>query len=135
MKVEETIYDVQKRFTHIVNHLIVLGKTFDKEELNIKILISFSRSWQPKVIAISESIYLTAMNMTTLFGKLREHELELGRQEEEEKGEKRQSIALKAATKSVNKSKASRFEEMGNQKDENSDSETLNLMVKHFSNF
>jgi len=53
MKVKETIFDVHKRFTHIVNHLIVLGTTFDKEELNIKILISFNRSWQPKVIAIS----------------------------------------------------------------------------------
>jgi len=34
----ETFANVQKRFTHIVNHLIGLGKTFDKEELNIKIL-------------------------------------------------------------------------------------------------
>ena len=32
--------------------------------------------------------------MATLFGKLREHELELGRLKEEEEGEKRQSIAL-----------------------------------------
>jgi len=38
MKVGETIADVQKCFTHIVNHLIGLGKVFDKEELNIKIL-------------------------------------------------------------------------------------------------
>ena len=63
MKAEETIYDVQKRFTHIVNHLIALGKTSEKEELNIK---------------ISESRDLTTMSMTTLFGKLGEHELELG---------------------------------------------------------
>jgi len=34
------------------------------------------------------------MSMATLFGKLREHELELGRLKEEEEGEKRQSIAL-----------------------------------------
>jgi len=54
MKARESIYNVHKRFTHIVNHLLALGKTFDKEELNIKILKSLSRAWQPKVIAISE---------------------------------------------------------------------------------
>jgi len=43
IKAEETIYDVQKRFTHIVNHLIALGKVFEKEELNIKILKSLNR--------------------------------------------------------------------------------------------
>ncbi|XP_017428801.1 uncharacterized protein LOC108336865 [Vigna angularis] len=45
MKSDETIYDVQKRFTHIVNHILALGKTFDKEEINIKILKSLNRSW------------------------------------------------------------------------------------------
>jgi len=34
----ESIAGVQKRFTDIVNHLMSLGKVFDKEELNIKIL-------------------------------------------------------------------------------------------------
>ncbi|XP_068503583.1 uncharacterized protein [Phaseolus vulgaris] len=40
----ESIADVQKRFTHIVNHLMSLGKVFDKEELNIKILKCLDRS-------------------------------------------------------------------------------------------
>jgi len=35
MQAGESIAEVQKRFTHIVNYLIGLGKTFDKEELNI----------------------------------------------------------------------------------------------------
>ena len=55
MQPEESIADVQKRFTHIVNHLTGLGKIFDKEELNIKVLKCLDRSWQPKVTAISES--------------------------------------------------------------------------------
>ena len=41
----ESIAEVQKRFTHIVNHLIGLGKEFDKEELNIKVLKCLGRSW------------------------------------------------------------------------------------------
>jgi len=53
MKQGESIADVQKRFTHIVNHLIGLGKEFDKEELNIEVLKCLNRSWQPKVTTIS----------------------------------------------------------------------------------
>ena len=44
MQHEENIVDVQKRFTHIVNHLTGLGKVFDKEELNIKVLKCLDRS-------------------------------------------------------------------------------------------
>jgi len=33
----ELIVEVQKRFTHIINHLMSLGKTFDKEELMMEI--------------------------------------------------------------------------------------------------
>jgi len=51
----ETIANVQKRFTHIVNDMIGLGKHFDKEELSIKILKCLDRRWQPKVTAISET--------------------------------------------------------------------------------
>jgi len=36
MLLEESIYDMQKRFTHIVNHLVALDKNFETEELNIK---------------------------------------------------------------------------------------------------
>ena len=55
MKSGESICDVQKRFTHIVvNHLLALGKTFDKQELNIKILKSLNRTWQPKVTTTFE---------------------------------------------------------------------------------
>jgi len=45
------------------------------------------------------------MNVVTLFGKLREHELELGRLKEEEDGEKRHTIALKSVVKAAIKSK------------------------------
>ena len=52
MQKGETIVKVQKRFTHIINHLMSLGKIFDKNKLNIKILKCLDRSWQPKVTAI-----------------------------------------------------------------------------------
>jgi len=59
----ETIAKVQKRFTHIINHLMSLDKTFEKEELNIKILKFLDRAWQPKVTAISESKDLTSFSI------------------------------------------------------------------------
>jgi len=75
---------VQKRFTHIINHLNGLGKSFDSDELNIKIPKSLNRTWQPKVMAITVSQNLATMTMAALFGKLREHKLELGRLNDEE---------------------------------------------------
>ena len=61
MKQGESIVGVQKRFTHIVNHLMGLGKEFDKEKLNIKVLKCLDRSWQPKVTAISETRDLSTL--------------------------------------------------------------------------
>jgi len=79
MQKGETICDVEKRFSQIVNHLMSLGKSFDNEELNIKILKCLDRTWQPKVTAISKSKDLTSMTIASLFGKRREHELEMNR--------------------------------------------------------
>jgi len=73
MQKGDTIVEVQKGFTHIVHHLMSLGKMFEKEELNIKILKCLDRSWQPKVTVISESNDLTSMTTASLFRKLREH--------------------------------------------------------------
>jgi len=53
IKQGESIADVQQRFTHIVNHFMGLGREFDKEELNIKVLKCLDRSWQRKVTTIS----------------------------------------------------------------------------------
>ena len=70
MNPNETIQDMQKRFTDIVNHLALLGKTFPNEDLINKVLRCLSREWQPKVMTITESRDLTNMSLATLFGKL-----------------------------------------------------------------
>ena len=70
MKTNESIQDMQKRFTHIVNHLASLGRTFQNEDLINKVLRCLSREWQPKVTAITESRDLSIMSLATLFGKL-----------------------------------------------------------------
>jgi len=102
-----------------------LGKTFVKEKLNIKIFKCLDRSWQPKVTTISESKDLTSLTTTSLFGKLREHELEMNRfnvQESEDKHVRK--IALKAV-KHKNKQDSS----------DESEEENLSLLSKKFSKF
>ena len=121
----ESIAEVQKRFTHIVNHLMSLGKVFDKEKLNIKILKCLDRSSQPKVTAIYESKDLTSLTTTSLFEKLREHELQINRLNVQESEDKHvRNIALKAA-KHKNKQDSS----------DESEGETLSLLSKNFSKF
>jgi hypothetical protein len=96
MQPGEKILDLQKRFSHLTNHLMALGKTFSNDELNLKILRSLTREWQPKVTAISEKKSLSKMTSAALFGKLQEHEIELGRLEKHEVQEKKnKSLALK----------------------------------------
>ncbi|XP_050882935.1 uncharacterized protein LOC127086256 [Lathyrus oleraceus] len=104
MQPGESILDLQKRFVHLTNHLKALGKTLSNDELNLKVLRSLTREWQPKVTAISEKKSLFTMTSATLFGKLQEYETELGRLEKHEnQDEKSKSIARKVDSKDVEK--------------------------------
>uniref|UniRef100_A0A151UH25 CCHC-type domain-containing protein n=1 Tax=Cajanus cajan TaxID=3821 RepID=A0A151UH25_CAJCA len=85
----ESISDFQKRFTHLINHLVDLGRKFEKEELNLKVLQYLDRTWQAKVTAIEESKDLTSLTLATLFRKLREHEQKLHIFEENEQQDKK----------------------------------------------
>jgi len=125
MQQGEIIADVKKKFTHIVNHMIGLGKQFDKEELNIKILKCLDKSWQPKVTAISETRNLTTLTTVALFGKLREHKLEITRLKEMEIVEKKnRSLTLKTKATDVEFSVESSYE--------CNDTENLNLLTRRF---
>ncbi|XP_050914601.1 uncharacterized protein LOC127129463 [Lathyrus oleraceus] len=107
MQPGESILDLQKRFVHLTNHLKALGKTLSNDELNLKVLRSLTREWQPKVTAISEKKSLSTMTSATLFGKLQEYETELerlGRLEKHENQDKKsKSIALKVDSEDVEK--------------------------------
>jgi len=100
-----------------VNHLVALGKHFDTKELNITILKSLNRYWQSKVTTISKLRDLTTMNMTTIFGKIREHELELGRLKYEKEERNKKSIPLKVNSRKL---------------DDDSYGENMNFMVNKF---
>ena len=79
-----------------MNHLLGLGKTFEDEELNIKILNCLTRTWIPKITTIKESKNLATTTMEALFGKLLACEHELTQQSyAKETEKKRKEIALK----------------------------------------
>jgi len=93
-----------KRGSHIVNHLIGLGKDFDKDEHNIKVLKCFDRSWQPKVTTMPKSRDLSTMTTTAVFGKLKEHEIKMNRLNKQESSEKMvKNMTLKSNTKKIDK--------------------------------
>ena len=88
MKNGETISKLQTRFTHIVSHLLGLGKMFEDDEPNIKILNYHTRTWEPKITTIKESKDLASMSMEALFGKLLAYEHDLIQQFHAEETEK-----------------------------------------------
>jgi len=86
------------------------------------------RSWQPKVTAISETRDLTTLTTVALFGKLREHELEMIRLKEMETVEKKtRSLALKTRTVV----QESTYESSG----DCSEFEDINLLTRKFHKF
>ena len=126
----ESIQEMQKRFTHIVNHLASLGKTFSNEDLINKVLRCLNRNWQPKVTAISESRNLATMTLATLFGKLQEHEMELSRlSQSEDHDKKKKGIALKASTSELDD------DDEESNADVELDEENLALLVRKFGKF
>nr|KYP33108.1 hypothetical protein KK1_046074 [Cajanus cajan] len=126
----ESISDFQKRFTHLINHVVDLGRKFEKEELNLKVLQCLDRSWQAKVIAIEESKDLTSLTLATLFGKPREHEQKLHIFEENEQQDKKgKGVSLKALKSIKGK------EVCEESSSEDSETENFNFLVKKFRNF
>jgi len=75
---------------------------------------------KPKVTAITESQNLVTMSIAALFGKLREHELELRRLNEEEDQGRKKNITFKSG---IVKSKSPK-------EDDDSDDENMSLMIK-----
>ena len=140
MKHGETIADMQKRFSHIINHLHTLGHVTPNVVATNKILRCLNREWQPKVTAIKEANNLATLDITTLFGKLQEHAQELinlNIHEKKEKKEKpkdteKKSIALKALS---SKSSTNNSCVSDSSDDDESSSEDMGLFVRKYHRY
>ncbi|KAK5775507.1 hypothetical protein PVK06_043404 [Gossypium arboreum] len=70
VKPEEGINEMSNHFTHIINALKALGKTYLNKEMVKKMLNSLPTSWEPKVMAIEESKDLNSLSIDDLIGSL-----------------------------------------------------------------
>jgi hypothetical protein len=137
----ETIANMQKRFSHLINRLNALDRTTPNDVATNKILRCLNRDWLPKVTAIKEANDLRTLDMTTLFGKLQEHEQELMNLEKHEKSQKkekkekakdteRKSIALKASRYKSSTNDVCESESSDDDKDSNED---MGLFVRRYN--
>nr|XP_012575063.1 uncharacterized protein LOC105852845 [Cicer arietinum] len=91
-----------------------------------------TREWQPKITAIAESRDLAKMTTATLFGKLREHEMELQRLDESEmESRKKKGLSLKVQ---ANQSKIE-SDSCSNESSSDNEEPEIGLLVKKFKKF
>ncbi|MQM07077.1 hypothetical protein Taro_039909 [Colocasia esculenta] len=77
MLIGETITQMYKRFTDIINGLRGLGKIYNIGDMLRKILKSLPNQWTLKVTAIEEANDLTSMSLEKLIGSLMAHEINM----------------------------------------------------------
>jgi hypothetical protein len=139
----ETIADMQTIFSHLINRLNALGTKTPNDVATNKILRCLNRDWLPKVTAIKEANDLRTLDMTTLFGKLQEHEQELMNLEKHEKNQKkekkekdknteRKSIALKASRYKSSTNDVCESESSDDDKESNED---MRLFVMRYNRY
>ncbi|XP_072090534.1 uncharacterized protein [Arachis hypogaea] len=93
MKEEESIDQIFKRFSIIINNLDAMGRSYSEETLVRKILRSLTKKWKVKSTAISERNDLIKITYDELRGKLLAYETTHMSQD---KDDKKKSIALKS---------------------------------------
>jgi len=72
---KETIMEMYTHFTHSINELKSLGKSFSIEELMREILRFLPQSWEAKVTAIQEAKDMNKISLDELIGNLQMYEL------------------------------------------------------------
>ncbi|XP_061347377.1 uncharacterized protein LOC133292880 [Gastrolobium bilobum] len=128
----ESIFDMQKRFMHIVTSMNALNIFHDDELLVNKILRCLTKEWDAKASAIYEAKDLSTMSIATLFGKLQEYELELNRRAKRELNKKNsKSIALKFSSSQSKQSKKST--DTSSSESSTGEDDEMTMFVKKFN--
>jgi len=130
----ETISSKQMRFTHIVKKLKNIGKNISNQDCTNKVLRCIVREWQPKVTAIKESQNLNNIGISTLFGKLIEHEheiLKLKAIEEDINKRENNSIVLKDSSSVASSS----FQEESNSYEDSLNEEEMRLFIRRHNHY
>ncbi|KAA3474356.1 UBN2 domain-containing protein [Gossypium australe] len=86
-------------FTHIINGLKALRKTYPNKEMVKKMLNSLPTYWEPKVMAIEESKDLNSLFFDELIGSLLTYEMKINYKEKEiKKVPRKVGVAFKSIT-------------------------------------
>ncbi|XP_015167052.1 uncharacterized protein [Solanum tuberosum] len=97
----ETIFEMNPRFTSIINELRYLGEPIPLREQVRKILKVLPKSWESKVNAITEEKDLKTLSMDELIGNLQTYELNKQQWTNMKEGKKEKSVALKTSQNDV----------------------------------
>ncbi|GAV57120.1 Sec39 domain-containing protein/UBN2 domain-containing protein, partial [Cephalotus follicularis] len=126
MNENEDIKSMFSRFTHIINALQALDKTYSNSEMVRKILRCLPRSWMPKVTAIEEAKNLNVLPLEDLLGSLMTHELSMQKKDDDEEKEKKKKKKIVAL-------KSSQTED--SEDDDDDDDEELAFITRRFKKF
>lgn len=137
---------MHKRFTHLINKLDVLDKPIYNDIATNKVFMCLNREWKPKVTPIKQANDLKTLNVTTLFGKLEEHEQELTCMEKHEKEHEKEMKKEKgkdnkennkssALNTSSSKSSYNEKSDCESRDDKNFDDEDMRLFVKRYQGY
>ncbi|XP_070003192.1 uncharacterized protein [Nicotiana sylvestris] len=99
MKDDESIQDMQTRFTSIINELHSLSETIPRNKLMRKILNIYPSSWESKVNVIIEAKDLQELTIDELVGNLRTYEMKKKIDSERREPKKEKNLVLKAEGK------------------------------------
>ena len=121
------IAQIFARFNTITNDLYALGTSYTSTELVNKIVRSFLKAYQRKVVAIREARVLSKLPLEELMGSLMTHEIMIrDYDKDEEAANKKKTIALKSFT-----------QEEEEEEEELNDSELddITLLTRRYKNY
>ena len=99
-KQSETLSDTYSRFQKLVNALKLYGRVYSTKDINLKFLRSLPKEWKPMIVSLRNSYEFKDYNLEKLYGVLKTDELEIQKDEEIEKGQRKdKSVALVAKRK------------------------------------
>ncbi|KAA3477147.1 Retrovirus-related Pol polyprotein from transposon TNT 1-94 [Gossypium australe] len=109
-------------FTHIINDLKALGKTYPTKEMVKKMLNSLLTSWEPKVTKIEESEDFNSLSLDEFIGSLLTYEMKINYNAKE----------IKEIPKKVGVGFKSKTSEKDENSSNNDDDEEMTMFAKRF---
>ncbi|XP_019184051.1 PREDICTED: uncharacterized protein LOC109178958 [Ipomoea nil] len=102
----ETIMDMELRFTRLMGDLTDLGKELTEKERNLKILRSLPKSWEMKVIALRDNRDMKTTSTTKIFSDLKAYEFEHEPKDTEESEARNIALVANQSASTSNRSKS-----------------------------